>query len=40
VAVKEYLAPFAAAFVASALAFLAIDYAVMRMMGLALVYQP
>ncbi len=37
---KNTVLPFAAAFVACAAAFLALDYAVMAMQGLSLVFQP
>lgn len=37
---RVYLVTFVAAFFASALVFLAIDYALMSMQGLPLIYQP
>ena len=35
---KDYVLPFACAFVVCAIAFLAMDYAVMAMQGLSLIY--
>jgi len=38
--VKEHLVPFVVALAACALVFLALDYTIMKMMGLTLIYQP
>ena len=37
---KDYLLPFAGAFVVCAAAFLMMDYAVMAMQGLSLIFEP
>lgn len=37
---REYLLPFVGAFVVCAAAFLAMDYAVMAMQGLGLIFKP
>ena len=37
---KEYLKPFAIAFAAFGLLFLALDYAIMKLQGLSLIFQP
>jgi hypothetical protein len=37
---KGYLLPFAVAFAVWVLVFLGLDYAIMKMMGLTLIYQP
>jgi hypothetical protein len=38
--VKEHLVPFAVALVVCVLVFLGLDYAIMKAMGLTLIYQP
>ncbi len=37
---KGYIVPFAAAFLVFAVGFVTLDYAVMRLQGLSLIYQP
>lgn len=37
---KEHLVPFAVAFAVCVLVFLALDYSIMKMMSLSLIYQP
>jgi hypothetical protein len=39
-AVKGYLVPFVVAFAICALVFLGLDFSIMKMMGLTLIYQP
>ena len=39
-AVREYVLPFAAAFVLCAVAFLGLDVAIMALQGLSLIFQP
>ena len=37
---KDYLLPFAAAFIIFGVIFFALDYSVMKLQGLALIYRP
>ena len=37
---KTYLVPFAAAFIVFGIVFLALDFSVMKLQGLALIYRP
>ena len=37
---KDHLVPFVVAFALCALAFLGLDYTIMKMMGLTLIFQP
>lgn len=37
---KEHLVPFAVALAVCVLVFLGVDYGIMKMMGLSLIYQP
>lgn len=37
---KDYLLPFAAAFVVFGILFLALDFSMMKLQGLALIYRP
>jgi hypothetical protein len=38
--VKDYLVPFVVAFAVCSLLFLGLDYTIMKLMGLTLIYQP